>query len=671
MSTSMEELLQHFQQQRQESLNISNISCSMAHAVAPTTLSDVLPPSSPASQQQQQLFLVGNLAQTQRPRLATWTFSPADSGYAESVASPGTCSLPGCKKRFSASLDDISDSSGSGNKIHRQESIAEIEGSDLENSFFRLDFSQEYPSRTGCTELLILRQPEAQHRPRYETEGSRGRIKDRSGSMCPAVQLRNFHGQSAVLQVYVAVERGLPKPHPLFRVCKVNSKRTAPAILRSQPEDNCTILEIPFSAKDDWTIDIDCCSLVKLRNSDCDALKKASGSASALSDGKVDPSKRPKRMGCPKVRLGFRAILTMLDGSILVLQTTSSTISCSSTLGVPEVHFVSHKSCPASGGLDIVVIGRGFVRNESHLFVIERDQDDNTLWEAELDIAWDKFNQVHLVGTLPAYRDPSVSHPVLVYLSVRNNDGKKSDLQPLIYTPVDSVEIAHTVTVVTREEPVKELSHSSVKIDPYPIQPKSPDSPVLIASQPPVGVLADGNIHYLIQLPGTAQPIIITVPQPNNVVTQELPQFAVETVSPAVEQKPFPLPQSPTSYDQPVLESHVCPAEETCSVVAERSNYINSTESGLPSGSDGGKEDCENAASQLDQLLREIFGFDILPEAYPQVLAGAAQQQQDNQQHQQCYQAYDMDLGNAEAWLMEVEQENSAGYADYESSGRQ
>ena len=59
------------------------------------------------------------------------------------------------------------------------------------SSSFSLDFSQEYPSRIGSTELVVLRQPEAQHRPRYETEGSRGRIKDRCGSSCPAVQVRN------------------------------------------------------------------------------------------------------------------------------------------------------------------------------------------------------------------------------------------------------------------------------------------------------------------------------------------------------------------------------------------------------------------------------------------------------------------------------------------------
>lgn len=44
-------------------------------------------------------------------------------------------------------------------------------------------------SRDGRIQLQIVRQPEQQHRARYQTEGSRGAVKDRSGSGFPIVKV--------------------------------------------------------------------------------------------------------------------------------------------------------------------------------------------------------------------------------------------------------------------------------------------------------------------------------------------------------------------------------------------------------------------------------------------------------------------------------------------------
>ena len=41
-------------------------------------------------------------------------------------------------------------------------------------------------------QLLILAQPESQHRARYQTEGSRGAVKDRSGNGFPIVKVFLF-----------------------------------------------------------------------------------------------------------------------------------------------------------------------------------------------------------------------------------------------------------------------------------------------------------------------------------------------------------------------------------------------------------------------------------------------------------------------------------------------
>lgn len=50
-------------------------------------------------------------------------------------------------------------------------------------------------SRDGKTHLQILCQPEQQHRARYQTEGSRGAVKDRSGNGFPVVKVIGFGRQ--------------------------------------------------------------------------------------------------------------------------------------------------------------------------------------------------------------------------------------------------------------------------------------------------------------------------------------------------------------------------------------------------------------------------------------------------------------------------------------------
>lgn len=52
----------------------------------------------------------------------------------------------------------------------------------------------------GDVSLTILKQPEQQHRARYQTEGSRGAVKDREGNGFPVVRLTGYY-KSTTLQV--------------------------------------------------------------------------------------------------------------------------------------------------------------------------------------------------------------------------------------------------------------------------------------------------------------------------------------------------------------------------------------------------------------------------------------------------------------------------------------
>lgn len=48
--------------------------------------------------------------------------------------------------------------------------------------------------------LMIVKQPEQQHRARYQTEGSRGAVKDREGNGFPIVKLAGYY-KPTTLQV--------------------------------------------------------------------------------------------------------------------------------------------------------------------------------------------------------------------------------------------------------------------------------------------------------------------------------------------------------------------------------------------------------------------------------------------------------------------------------------
>jgi hypothetical protein len=59
-----------------------------------------------------------------------------------------------------------------------------------------------YVSRGTGAQLQIITQPEQQHRARYQTEGSRGAVKDRSGNGFPIVKL-NGYDKPTTLQVNI------------------------------------------------------------------------------------------------------------------------------------------------------------------------------------------------------------------------------------------------------------------------------------------------------------------------------------------------------------------------------------------------------------------------------------------------------------------------------------
>ena len=75
--------------------------------------------------------------------------------------------------------------------------------------------------------LTIVKQPEQQHRARYQTEGSRGAVKDREGNGFPIVQLIGYY-KPTTLQVGLTIKQEIQNSRP-------SKTRTVPHRLGPRP----------------------------------------------------------------------------------------------------------------------------------------------------------------------------------------------------------------------------------------------------------------------------------------------------------------------------------------------------------------------------------------------------------------------------------------------------
>nr|CAD7433265.1 unnamed protein product [Timema monikensis] len=98
-------------------------------------------------------------------------------------------------------------------------------------------------SRNGKTHLQILCQPEQQHRARYQTEGSRGAVKDRSGNGFPVIKLEGYD-KPTTLQVFIGTDMGRVAPHMFYQACRVSGKNSTPCIEKKM--DGTVVIEVNF-----------------------------------------------------------------------------------------------------------------------------------------------------------------------------------------------------------------------------------------------------------------------------------------------------------------------------------------------------------------------------------------------------------------------------------------
>ncbi|XP_053332287.1 nuclear factor of activated T-cells 5a isoform X2 [Clarias gariepinus] len=274
--------------------------------------------------------------------------------------------------------------------------------------------STQYPQKSEGKELKILIQPETQHRARYLTEGSRGSVKDRTQQGFPTVKLEGAN-EPVVLQVFVANDAGRVKPHGFYQACRVTGRNTTAC--KEVDIEGTTVIEVNLEPSSSMTLAVDCVGILKLRNADVEARIGVAGS----------------KKKSTRARLAFRVNIPRTDGSVLTLQTLSSPILCTQPAGVPEILKKSLHTCLVTGGEEVFIIGKNFLKGTKVIF--QEIATDESPWQAEAEIDMELFHQNHLVVTVPPYHDLTITSPVSVGICVLTNAGRTHELQPFTYTP--------------------------------------------------------------------------------------------------------------------------------------------------------------------------------------------------------------------------------------------
>ncbi|XP_037976865.2 nuclear factor of activated T-cells, cytoplasmic 4 isoform X2 [Plutella xylostella] len=277
-------------------------------------------------------------------------------------------------------------------------------------------------SRDGRVELQILCQPESQHRARYQTEGSRGAVKDNSGNGFPIVKLVGYD-KPAVLQVFIGTDTGRVAPHMFYQACRVSGKNSTPC--KERKEDGTVVIEIDLEPAKNWQVTCDCVGILKERNVDVEhrfGEALSSGSSAHVSRGKKKST---------RCRMVFRTEILNAEGHTEALQVCSTQIICTQPPGVPEVCRKSLVSAPATGGLELYLLGKNFLKETRVVFCHRHDAG---VWEEEVVPDKEFLQQTHLVCCVPPYHRTDITETVSVQFFVRSG-GKTSEPHSFYYTP--------------------------------------------------------------------------------------------------------------------------------------------------------------------------------------------------------------------------------------------
>ncbi|KAI6234491.1 hypothetical protein M3Y99_00801100 [Aphelenchoides fujianensis] len=279
-----------------------------------------------------------------------------------------------------------------------------------------------------------LKEPEDQHRARYLSEGSRGAIKDRSGSSHCTIQLTGYFRPTRV-EMFAALGAGELQPHPSYRLIPVAGKTsvTTPC-KKAVSHDGIECLEIKLQPETNMTAVLDCIGILKICSYDTKQQRRSRRPAAAPSKrSKSSPScgqseeaeDRTASLASTCTRVCLRAyVLDETKSNYKMLETCTQPIRCVQQLGVPEV-------------LNFEENGARFGRRRTfHHWKKFRQGNHGTLcWSAEATIAKAFFHQCHIVCSVPAY--PHLYRGGTVSITVQCGQ-KQSHPHSFVYLPCEN-----------------------------------------------------------------------------------------------------------------------------------------------------------------------------------------------------------------------------------------
>ncbi|XP_067939558.1 nuclear factor of activated T-cells 5-like [Watersipora subatra] len=295
--------------------------------------------------------------------------------------------------------------------------------------------------------LKILKQPEAQHRARYMTEGSRGAVKDSQQQGYPMIQLLGWTAE-ARLEIFIGADSGKVKPHGFYQACRISGKNASSS--RATQVNGTTVIEMEFDKTKNMTATIDCIGILKLRNTDVERRT-----------GLVKHKKKST-----KCRLIFRVNLCQANGTLITLQTASNIIACTQPAGQPEINRMSLDCAPISGGQDLFIIGKNFNKGFKVKFQQPEDNDpDSFVWEQEAEIEQEYNHLTHFICKIPAYTHHTQYGPIAVQVVVKACGGI-SEPVPFTYQSEQASETVSAMTtsctVVPKSQSDEQMSCNSI-----------------------------------------------------------------------------------------------------------------------------------------------------------------------------------------------------------------
>jgi len=265
----------------------------------------------------------------------------------------------------------------------------------------------------------IINQPESQHRARYQTEGSRGAIKDRAGTGFPTLKLEGYR-KTVKIQIFIGNDVGKVSPHMFYQVCRVTGKNSNPC--EEKKIDGTDLIEITSEPQNDMAIICDCVGILKERFADVEA---------RFPKHKNWKNSKKKSTKC---RIVFRTTVENTRGELESLQVVSDVINCTQLPGTPEILKMSASTSDLKGGGELWIIGKNFLKDTKVVFSYSIVGKKEPLWTKLAEPEQEYFHQTHLITQIPPFYNLDTQEDVEISVFIKCGE-KLSDPLPFTYKP--------------------------------------------------------------------------------------------------------------------------------------------------------------------------------------------------------------------------------------------